>query len=72
MTEAIPALLEAKSEGLVRHVGITGLPLKIYSDILDRLQPGTVDVVLSYCHNTLFDDTLLQRLPYFKAQNLFR
>ncbi len=36
VTETLPALQELKKEGLVRHIGITGLPLDIYSYILDR------------------------------------
>lgn len=34
--ETLPALLRLKEEGLVRHIGITGLPLKIYKYVLDR------------------------------------
>lgn len=36
ITETIPALQELKKEGLIRHIGITGLPLDIYTYILDR------------------------------------
>ena len=34
--ETIPALQGLKKEGKVRHIGITGLPLKIFKYILDR------------------------------------
>ncbi len=42
VSETIPALLKLKQEGLVRHIGITGLPLKIFPYVLDRWaqQPG--------------------------------
>ena len=36
VNETLPALLELKEEGLVRHIGITGLPLAVYSAVLDR------------------------------------
>lgn len=36
VNETIPALLKLREEGLVRHIGITGLPLKIYPYVLDR------------------------------------
>ncbi len=36
MTETIPALQELKQQGIVRAIGITGLPLDIYPYILDR------------------------------------
>lgn len=38
VSETIPALLRLKQEGLVRHVGITGLPLKIFPYVLDRCE----------------------------------
>ena len=34
--ETLPALQKLKKEGLVRHIGITGLPLKIYHYVIDR------------------------------------
>ena len=34
--ETIPELVKLKEEGLVRHIGITGLPLAIYKNVLDR------------------------------------
>ena len=42
VSETIPALLKLKEEGLVRHIGITGLPLKIYPYVLDRYR-GCLD-----------------------------
>ena len=35
-----------------------------------RAPEGLVDVVLSYCHNTLNDSTLLQLLPYFQSKGV--
>jgi len=34
--ETLPALLKLKERGVIRNIGITGLPLKIYKYILDR------------------------------------
>ena len=36
MSETIPALQKLQAQGLVRHIGITGLPLKIFPCVLDR------------------------------------
>ena len=36
VNETLPALAELKKKGLVRHIGITGLPLKVFRYILDR------------------------------------
>ena len=67
INEAIPALLKAKETGLVKHIGITGLPMKVFPGILDRVAAGTVDTILSYCHHTLFDDTLSEYFDYFQV-----
>jgi L-galactose dehydrogenase len=60
--ETIPALQKLKRQGKVRHVGITGLPLKVFRRVLDRI---AVDTVHSYCHFCLTNTTLVQLLPYF-------
>ena len=38
--ETLPALLKLKEQGLVRFIGFTGLPLKIYRSVLDRCAQG--------------------------------
>ena len=55
MGETLPALAALKARGLVRFVGITGLPLGVFPYVLDRAPAGAVDVVLSYCHYCLND-----------------
>lgn len=70
VNETLPALLELKKAGVVRHIGITGLPLKIFSYILDRVPEGTVDCVLSYCHYTICDSTLENLVPYLQSKNV--
>lgn len=56
LDESVATLLELKRSGKVRFVGMTGLPLAIFRRALAA--GAQLDVVLSYCHNTLFDDTL--------------
>ncbi|KAG7670332.1 hypothetical protein KSW81_002897 [Nannochloris sp. 'desiccata'] len=69
--ETLPALLKLKERGVVRNIGITGLPLKIYKYILDRVSIGTVDVVLSYCHHHLSDSTLeTDLISYLKGKKV--
>jgi len=58
--ETIPTLIQLREVGKVKFVGITGLPLKIFSYVTARVD---VDTVLSYCHYTLYDDSLLTILP---------
>lgn len=70
VNETLPALNDLKAKGLVRFVGITGLPLGVFKYILDRAPPGSVDVVLSYCHFSLNDDALGDLIPYLRAKGV--
>jgi diketogulonate reductase-like aldo/keto reductase len=40
INETLPALQQLKAQGLVRFVGITGLPLKALQYVLDRVPAG--------------------------------
>jgi L-galactose dehydrogenase len=45
ISETLPALQQLKSQGLVRFVGITGLPLTALQYVLDRVPAGAALVV---------------------------
>ncbi|MCP4402860.1 MAG: hypothetical protein GY801_36860 [bacterium] len=64
--ETIPALRKVQEQGKVRFVGITGLPLKIFSSVLDRIE---VDTILTYNHYSLNDTSLKDLIPYLKEKN---
>ena len=64
----LPALRRLKAQGLTRFVGITGLPLKVFPSILERVEPGTVDTILSFCHYELNDNSLADLIPYLKGK----
>jgi len=70
VNETLPALHRLKEQGLVRHVGITGLPLKVFPSILDRAEPGLVETILSFCHYELNDTSLADLLPYFQEKGV--
>lgn len=70
VNETLPALLKLKQAGKIRFIGITGLPLGIFTYVLDRVPPGTVDVILSYCHYSVNDSTLEDLLPYLKSKGV--
>ena len=65
--EALPALERARTEGKIRFIGVSGLPLKIYHSVLDRV---SLDTVLSYCHNTLIDVSLTSHLEYLESKQV--
>lgn len=70
INETLPALHRLKEQGLVRHVGITGLPLKVFPGILDRVGPEVVETILSFCHYELNDTSLEDLIPYLKEKGV--
>ncbi|KAK4744952.1 hypothetical protein SAY87_011264 [Trapa incisa] len=70
VNETIPALLKLKESGKIRFIGITGLPLEIFTYVLDRVPLGSVDVILSYCHYGINDTALEDILPYLKGKGV--
>ena len=67
VNEALPAMQKIKEQGKVQFIGITGFPLKIFSYVLDRTD---VDTILSYCHYSLNDMTLMELVPYLKEKQV--
>lgn len=73
LDETIPALLEAKSRGWAKAIGITGYPLEVQKDILIRsaVRKGrsyesttfVFDQALTYCHANLHDMSLFIAPP---------
>lgn len=67
VNETLPALNRVKQQGKARFIGVSGLPLKIYTLILDRTP---LDVMLSYCHYCLNDNSLGSLVPYLQSKNV--
>ncbi|MDR3268911.1 MAG: aldo/keto reductase [Tannerella sp.] len=68
--ETLPALVELRAEGIVKHVGITNLTLRHFKYIIDHVPAGTVESVLSFCHYCLNDDALTDYLDYFESKSV--
>ncbi|GAA97114.1 uncharacterized protein L969DRAFT_96995 [Mixia osmundae IAM 14324] len=64
--EAAGALFELKDKGLIRRVGISGLPLPTILRLARLIlyhHKRPLDIVLSYAHHSIQNDTLGQWLP---------
>ncbi|CAM8878881.1 unnamed protein product [Rhodiola kirilowii] len=70
VSETLPALVKLRDAGKIRFIGITGLPLDIFTYVLDRVPHGTVDVILSYCHYSINDNALEDLIPYLKSKSV--
>jgi len=65
--ETIPALRRVQAAGKARFVGISGLPVRLFRDVLDRT---AVDQIQSYCHYCLNDTSLASLLPFLKEKGV--
>jgi L-galactose dehydrogenase len=66
---AFKACLELKKQGKIRAIGINGYPLSVLKEGLIKGE-GKLDTVLSYGRFTLFDNSLLDFLPFFNELNV--
>lgn len=70
VNETLPALVKLRQAGRIGHIGITGLPLKVLVAVLDRVGPGVVETVLSFCRYELNDSALGDLVPYFQSKGV--
>lgn len=69
LNECLPELEKLVKEGKARYIGVSGYPLKVLKECVERAN-GRLNVVLSYARNTLLDDSLKSYLEFFQKQNL--
>ncbi|MFC5447100.1 aldo/keto reductase [Paenibacillus aestuarii] len=65
--EAFGALEKLKASGKIRFSGVSGLPLAVFEKALAHTK---LDVVLSYCHYSLNDTSLLRIVPYLEQRGV--
>ncbi len=70
VSETLPALVELRDKGIVKHVGITDLQLENLQWVVEHTAPGTVESVLNFCHYCLNDDKLADYLEYFENRGI--
>lgn len=70
VNETLPALVELRTKGIVKHVGITDLQLENLQWVIEHSAPGSVESILNFCHYCLNDDKLADFLDFFEAHNI--
>lgn len=70
VNETLPALVKLRTAGRIGHIGITGLPLKIFPAVIDRVGTGVVETALSFCRYELNDTALDSLIPYLKGKGV--
>lgn len=68
--ETLPALVKLREQGRIGHIGITGLPLKVFPAVLERTAPGVVETILSFCRYELNDHSLAGLLPLCRGRGV--
>ena len=67
VNETIPALRKEVEKGKVRYIGVSGYPMKIFTEMLQR---ADLDVMLSYNHYTLQNDMALSLVQPCKEKGV--
>ncbi|MBR1547096.1 MAG: aldo/keto reductase [Prevotella sp.] len=68
--ETLPALVELRDKGIVRHVGITDLQPENLRWVIEHAPEGTVESILNFCHYSLNDTLLADYLGFFERHGV--
>ena len=68
--ETLPALVELRDKGVVKHVGITDLQPENLKWVVEHSPEGTVESILNFCHYSLNDTLLKDYLGFFEQHNV--
>jgi len=67
INSALPTLKSLQKQGLIKHIGISGLPLETLYQCASQVP---LDIILTYTHHTLIDQTLKDYEAKFKNSNV--
>ncbi|MFS1422829.1 aldo/keto reductase [Shewanella sp. 10N.286.48.B5] len=65
--ESLPCLAALKSEGKIGHIGVTGYPVKVFSETIKQFE---IDCILTYCRYALHDTGLSAVIPDLDAKGV--
>ena len=68
--ETLPALVELRDKGVVKHVGITDLQPENLKWVVEHAPEGTVESILNFCHYSLNDTLLADYLGFFEQHGV--
>lgn len=68
--ETLPALVELRDKGIVKHVGITDLQPENLKWVVEHAPEGTVESILNFCNYSLNDTLLMDYLGFFEQHNV--
>ena len=68
--ETLPALVELRDKGVVKHVGITDLQPENLKWVVEHSPEGTVESILNFCHYSLNDTLLCDYLGFFEQHGV--
>ena len=68
--ETLPALVELREKGVVKHVGITDLQPENLKWVVEHSPEGTVESILNFCHYSLNDTLLCDYLGFFEQHGV--
>lgn len=69
INETLPALQKVKDSGKARFIGITGYPIENFRKVIER-SAVKIDTILTYCHLSMNDSSLLDHLDFFKERGI--
>ena len=65
--ETIPALRKIQEQGKARYIGVSGYPMKMFQEILNKAE---VDLILSYNHYTLQNTMLEDQVAWLQEKGV--